>query len=226
MSTVTVPRQRERQPRRLYALGAFVDRQVSRLQKQYLAEHASAAEHADAVATLAKLRRGIGKEVGELPELWQVTLEGLPAEPEFTTPGPTFEEQAAYTAITLYALHQQSRREGMHQPGRGLGAAVAILAGRSGNEVAVRRRFEALGTAEAFSEVVHHARGLLTQLRGENLGLDYGIFADQLYWLQWPNSASRVRLAWGRDYYRTRHRESEQNDPSTPDTDTDPGEDS
>ena len=231
MSTVTTPRPAGH--RRLYEVGTFVHERVTLLQEKFLLEIGVRKEPAQGVlrsrlareinagATLANLRRGIGKKVGELPALWQITLEGLLEPDERVGDDPTPEEQAAYTAITLYALHQQSRREGMHQRGRGLGTAVATLARRTGNEAAVRRRFEALGTAESFPEVVHHARGLVTQLRGENIGLDYGLFADQLYWLQWPQRASRVRLAWGREYYQTKEPDANQNDPSTPDTDTD-----
>src|SRR5690606_2762569 len=186
MSTVTNPRPAGH--RRLYEVGTFVHERVTLLQEKFLLEIGVRKEPAQGVlrsrlareinagATLANLRRGIGKKVGELPALWQITLEGLLEPDERVGDDPTPEEQAAYTAITLYALHQQSRREGMHQRGRGLGTAVATLARRTGNEAAVRRRFEALGTAESFPEVVHHARGLVTQLRGENIGLDYGLF--------------------------------------------------
>ena len=205
------------QPRRLGPLGLFVDRRVTELQRGLQDGRPTA------VAALARLRRGVGKEVGVLPDLWRLTLDGLP-EPEFRSDKPTRDERAAYTAITLYALHQQSRTKGMHEPGIGLGTAVARLA-RIASAAAVQRRFEALGTAESFPEVVHHARGLITQLRGANLGLDYGRFADELCWLQQPGSAARVRLAWGRDFYRNQRTDNTDLATGRTDNDHDPEED-
>jgi CRISPR system Cascade subunit CasB len=132
---------------------------------------------------------------------------------------------AAYTAITLYAVHQQSRGQGMHRSGQGLGRAVRILRTRAGGAEAVRRRFEALGTAETFAEVVHHARGLITQLRGQDIPLDYGALADQLFSLQFRDGASRVRLAWGRDFYRATSEDSESPDNPVADATSTSGED-
>ena len=90
----------------------------------------------------------------------------------------------------------------MHQPGQSIGTAARILSGRAPSEDATRRRFEALGTASTFEEVTHHARGVVSQLRAYGIPLDYGQFADQLVWLLRPATADRVRLAWGRDFYR------------------------
>jgi|ADGO01.1.fsa_nt_gi CRISPR-associated protein, Cse2 family len=188
--------QRPPQLRRLSPWGDFVQRQVNEWQKAYIRRETNA------LAILAKLRRGVGKEISEVPDLWQYTLSGLPDEP-VVGDGPTRAERAVYTAMTLFAVHQQSRRVEMHTPGPSLGAALGRLRHRAASEVAIRRRFEALGTAEAFSEVVRHARGLITQLRAANIPLDYGAFTDDLIWLQSPGTASRVRLRWGRDFYRT-----------------------
>jgi CRISPR system Cascade subunit CasB len=182
--------------RRLDEVGRYVDRRVTALQSGVLAGAARA------VAELARLRRGAGKRVEETPDLWSVTLAGVPL-PEHPGDAPTLTEQAAHTALTLYAVHQQSQRHGMHRPGQGLGAAVRALSQRGPSAQAVRRRFEALGTAATFTEIVHHARGLITQLRGLAIPLDYGVLADQLIGLQRPGRADLVRLAWGRDFYHT-----------------------
>ncbi|MFD2079665.1 CRISPR system Cascade subunit CasB [Actinopolymorpha cephalotaxi] len=180
-------------------LARFVASRVARLQREYL-DH-----RPDAAAALAKLRRGVGKEPGAVPELWQLTLEGVPL-PAWYTDAPTDFENAAYAALTLYAVHQQSRREPMHQPGQGLGAAARVLRARKkaagGSEDAVRRRFEAIGTAVSFSEVMHHGRALVTLLRTHNVPLDYGRLAQDLVLLQRPGRGDQVRLAWGRDFYQ------------------------
>jgi CRISPR system Cascade subunit CasB len=180
--------------RRLRSLGEFVGSRVTAWQRDYIRRRP------EALATLARLRRGVGKDVGAVPDLWRYTLEGLPG-PQPRGDAPTHGEQAVYTAMTLFAVHQQSRREEMHLPGQSLGTAVRHLRMRAVSAEAVRRRFEALGTAETFTEVVHHARGLITQLRAHSIPLDYGMFAEDLVRLQ-AGAASRVRLKWGRDFYR------------------------
>jgi CRISPR system Cascade subunit CasB len=180
---------------RLRAVGRFVNARVTQLQRGYLQCRPAA------VAALAQLRRGVGKPVGAIAELWQLTLDGVPLPPRYGDQ-PTSNERAAHTALTLYALHQQSRSEPMHRPGQSLGAAARILAQRSSSTEATRRRFEALGTATTFEEASHHARGLISQFRTYGIPLDYGQFADQLVGLLHPASADRVRLSWGRDFYR------------------------
>jgi CRISPR system Cascade subunit CasB len=184
---------RQRQP--LRAVGRFVDARVTQLQRGYLERRPAA------VATLAQLRRGVGKPVGAVPELWQATLDGIPLPPRYGD-AATDNERAAHTALTLYALHQQSKSEPMHQPGQSIGTAARLLSRRAPSEDATRRRFEALGTASTFEEVTHHARGLISQLRAYGVPLDYGQLADQLVWLLRRETADRVRLAWGRDFYR------------------------
>ena len=199
MTTQTPPGTRSEPARRpsLRKVGTFVDERVRRLQNDLLSGHPT--RRAGAVADLARLRRGVAKPVGSLPELWRLTLDGAPL--------GTTNEAAAYTAITLYAVHQQSRPDRMHRPGHGLGRAVRLLEERQPRaereRMAPPHRFHALATASSFTGVVHHARALITQLRGEGIGLDYGQFADQLVDLQRPDTAARVRLAWGRDFYRS-----------------------
>lgn len=191
MTEATTDRPARRRP--LRPLGSFVSKRVTAWQRDYIRRRP------DALSTLAQLRRGVGKEVGSLPDLWRFTLEGLPGKPE--SDDPTYEERAAHTALTLFAVHQQSRREEMHLPGQSLGTAVRQLRSRSASDDAVRRRFEALGTAETFAEVVNHARGLINQLRAHSIPLDYGTFADDLFLLQ-TSADDQVRLRWGRDFYR------------------------
>ena len=81
-------------------------------------------------AELAELRRGVGRQPGELPALWGSFLAEMPEELRGTD-GPSKAEWAIYLALTLYALHQQgaNRAEGsMNQPGKTLGGAVRRLA--------------------------------------------------------------------------------------------------
>lgn len=192
------------------SLAATVAGRVSELQQGYLADRKSSR----AVAALAVLRRGVAAPVGAVPDSWELTaLPWVDDTAPWVTEEPTAEELACHTALTLYALHQQSRGDPMHvratrQDSRSLGAAVARLIaatdnpGRRADPERVssrRRRFNALVTAATFTEITHHLRGLVLQLRAEGIALDYGRLAEDLAGLQSPRRADGVRLRWARD---------------------------
>jgi CRISPR system Cascade subunit CasB len=161
-------------------------------------------------ATLAKLRRGIGKSPGATPEVWEVTLSDLPEGLASKSGEPTKEEYAIHTALTLFALHQQARNEKMSVKGSSFGSAVSRLRNDI-NDKAIKRRFDAVITAVSITEVTRHAQGLIQLLKASNISLDYPKFAQDLYWFQWPDSRDKVRLRWGQDFYRVR-------EPKTDDT--------
>ena len=199
MSSLAEDEQRGETAYVLHDVGKAVDNKVRWLQNHYLNEDSR--DHAKARAWLAKLRRGVNKDPGAVPELWPMILEGIPLLPmvgDDTSP----QEYSAHTALTLYAVHQQSRTEPMHQPRHFLGAAVQRLTLEAPSKDAVMRRFQALCTATEIAEIMHHARGLIRQLRQHRLGLDYGRFADELVWLQDSELAGKVRRRWGRDFHR------------------------
>jgi CRISPR system Cascade subunit CasB len=156
------------------------------------------------VAALARLRANVGREPGSDPTIWAWTLDAVPGEPRGDAPTP--EERAVHVATTHFALHQQSRPEGVHRPGVGLGQAVARLdrlRPGSGEGVSpVRRRFDVLVTAGTLDELTHHLRGLIGQLRTASVGLDYGMLADDLLTFQRPGRANNVRRRWARQLYR------------------------
>lgn len=167
-------------------------------------------------AQLANLRRGIGKRPGELPELWGLLFADIPEELLSRNGEPTREEWSLYTALTLYALHQQSRNlreKNMHceqEEGR-LGRAVGRLVSDEDDRERVARRFNAFATASDMQEAAHHLRGLVQLLRAEDIPLDYVRLAGELYRFQNPNDAPGVRLIWGQDFYRVKH-DDEQKD--------------
>ncbi len=185
---------------RLRPAGEFVDAQVSDLQNRYLST-----DYRDpaAVAALARLRRGVGRQPGEVLELLEYTVsEQLWPGPD-DEPGP--EERAVHVAMTLFAVHQQSRGERMHRRGRGLGVALRSL--HPGDQKSLpdplARRFRMLGTADSFPELTHHLRGVVQILRVGGEPLDYGLLADQLVTWQ-RHGRSSVQLVWGRQFHRTR----------------------
>ena len=161
-------------------------------------------------AALAKLRRGIGKKMGERPEiLAYVLLDIEKINVEHKKEGePTKVEQAIYTALTLYALHQQGQRDMMHADKKDVltnrcisfGAAVKKLVDDN-NIKAIHRRFEQVMTAAGLEELAVHARGLINMLNKNGIALNYGKFAYDLYRFQDTNKRKDVMMDWGRDFY-------------------------
>lgn len=162
-------------------------------------------------AMLAKLRRGVSRQLGEKPELYEILLGDVPEELYSKGDNPSYAEWAIYTALTLFALHQQGKEHPMSvggnpenkHTGNSLGAAVGYLVKKHRErELAIKRRFDAVATANEFTELAHHARGIIQLLRAGDITLDYPRFAEDLYWFQFDETRNRIRLRWGEDYYR------------------------
>jgi CRISPR system Cascade subunit CasB len=157
-------------------------------------------------ATLARLRRGIGKAPGSLPDLWDVTLSGLPEALLGKGEDPTHGEWAVHTALTLYALHQQGKdlkKQCMNREGKFLGTAVRMLLEHDkNNEDAVRRRFHEAAVSDNFERFSWQLRGLIQLLRAKDIPLDYPALTEELYWFQFPDRRDGIRLKWGQDFYR------------------------
>ncbi|WP_432828554.1 type I-E CRISPR-associated protein Cse2/CasB [Dactylosporangium sp. CA-092794] len=193
---------RDRPRHRRRELGEHVAGIVAKLQSRALREP----PHPEAVSALARLRRGIGRTPGfdyTLQDYLWVPDELLGRRPADDTQA-TDTEYAVHDAVTLYALHQQSRRERMHVPGRGLGDALGDLVRAVSGPDGVRRRFAALGTASSYAESIYHLRSLTTMLREHQIPLDYGLLADDLRTLRRPEYRATIQAKWGRQFFRAR----------------------
>lgn len=159
-------------------------------------------------AALAELRRGIGSAPGAIPALWGellMTWESYFKDDaaSYVKDGPTYEEWAVYTALTLFAMHQQGSGQSMHVQGLRFGTAVGCLVKGQEDIERVLHRFNPAATASDMAEAAHYLRGLIQILRAESIGLDYADLASDLYRYQLSaESADKVRLKWGRDFYR------------------------
>ncbi|MET4224797.1 type I-E CRISPR-associated protein Cse2/CasB [Oerskovia enterophila] len=182
-------------------VGLLVSRRAGRLQKSRSTSATT--------AMLARLRSNVGAPPGADPSIWSVTIDRVSDDARGDDPTP--EEVAVHVALTLYAVNQQSRDSGAHRPGVGLGHAVSRLERARGGAPAdqdegkvspVRRRFDAVVTASSISELTYHLRGLVTLMRAEDVGLDYGLLADDLLQYQQAGGQDIVRRRWGRQLYR------------------------
>ncbi|MCC9312347.1 type I-E CRISPR-associated protein Cse2/CasB [Kitasatospora sp. RB6PN24] len=196
----------------------LVGREIARLQRGYLADRS------DAVAALARLRRGAGRDVAAIPDLWGlIDLEPLYADAWLRKDAA---ENAVYTSMTLWSLHQQSRGSGMHRPGVELGAAVRRLMPAGEIDEPVRKRFVRAGTSADLTVLASRLREIVLLLRREDIALDYALLADQLYHWQRPGGSDRVRRVWGRAFHAHRSTPDDNTgndgDDSSADTTTDP----
>lgn len=181
--------------------------EVARFVANRLFQLKNSSNESNVRATLARLRRGLGKAPGELPELWDFTLEDLPEVLLSQTEEPTYGEWAIHVALSLFAYHQQGKdlnSQYMHQDSgetqHSIGTACCTLKARK-EEDAVKRRFNILATSDSFTELVHHLRSLIGLLKSEDIPLDYVLLAKELYFFQFPQWRNALRLRWGQDFY-------------------------
>ena len=164
-------------------------------------------------AMLAALRKGVGRVPGELPELFGIVLEDMPE--AFFTKGmePTKEEWACYTALTLFAMHQQGNDvtlNSMHIAHNvSIGTAMSRFAGQAEDSNAQKRmavKLQALSTAKDMQEFSYHLKSIIQLLRSGGIALNYSQLAADIYEYQFPASRKSLYLKWGQDFYRVEKR--------------------
>ena len=202
-------------PGRPSQAGAYVARRIGQL--------INTGNEAMTKANLACLRRGIGKPPGSLPDLWGLTMDGMPEDLVGTGREPSWGEWACYLALTLYALHQQGKdwkTAPMHLPGQGLGKAIRKLAKNDEEQKRIKRRFDQVVTSDSPQEAAHHLRSMIQLLRAQDIPLDYAALAQDLYRYQNPDERDRVRLSWGRDFYAYTGGSNDKEQSGTPTTES------
>lgn len=180
------------------------------LQAQVLGERGDG-EQARARGVLAQLRRNAGRPPESDPlGLSRVLLTlAKPLDESLLGKGDaaTASESAAYHALTLFALHMQSARAPMHVRDHSFARACGQLYQRTESE-SFKPRFDALVLAQHSRSRLEHLRSIITLLRGEKLGFDYGQFAADLRALSNPKYRQKTLLRWGRDFSRIPAQES------------------
>ena len=159
-------------------------------------------------ARLAELRHGIGKMPGEEPALWGMVFEDLPDYMLGRYGKPSKEEWSIYIALTLYALHQQGNdlsSKNMNSIGISLGKAASRLVylegGTDDDRERVSKRFNQIALAVDIDSLYYYLRTFIPLLRDDDIGLDYAMLAQDIYWYQTVSGQASVRLKWGQDYY-------------------------
>jgi CRISPR system Cascade subunit CasB len=201
-----------------YAVGAT----VARLQSDMLGEHGDRAR-TRAKATLAELRRQAGKEPFQDPLSLQRVLMTLrpmlKSNDVGTSDAPSRSEEAAFHALTLFALHMQSSTTPVHRRGTSFASACGQLYTISESQ-SMKPRFDALLLARSSRSRLIHTRSMVTLLRSNSIGFDYARFADDLRALAVSKQRSGVLLRWGRDFatggYRASQHDSQSDEHAAP----------
>lgn len=190
---------------------SFVGKKISILQAE--------ASRGDGKAMLANLRRGVGNEPGEMPQLFGVILLDMPEEFMSESGIATREEWACYIALTLYALHQQGHpieSQPMHvKENISIGRALSRLARALNDPNAEQRmlqRLQKLATAVDMKELSYHLRGVIQILKANGISINYQDFAGDLYEIQMPEGKKQVCFRWGQDFYREKNKKKEEED--------------
>ena len=200
---------------RKQAVGRYANYRIGKLQYAYTVQASSVAR-----AHLALLRRGIDDgrvrwmNVGfDLYEDWPQDTLGNPAldnDPNIVT-----ETRAIAAALQMYALHQQSKSQGMawmpdhKQQARSerfrysFGHACRMIdADQDGSKATpVLRRLQIMEDAPDFDGIRHQLYSLIRMMRNQDVKLDYQAFAQDLYLLQLPGRRASVFHRWARQYY-------------------------
>ncbi|OFO45006.1 type I-E CRISPR-associated protein Cse2/CasB [Corynebacterium sp. HMSC073D01] len=183
-------------------LSTSVGKTAARLQDSFFGAHGDRAQ-ARARATLADLRRNAGKTAASDPlAMENVLLELNPPLGESLLgkgdrPSPS--EDAAFAAISFFALHMQSAKRPMHVPDVSFARACGLLDLRSDSD-SLKPRFDAILLTQDLQAQVIHIRSLIQLLRREELGFDYGRFALDLRSLHNPLKRNGVLVRWSRDF--------------------------
>lgn len=188
----------------------FVGRKIYILQAE--------ADLSSGKAMLVNLRRGVGREPGELPQLFGILLSDMPEDFWSKSGTATKEEWVCYTALTLYALHQQgydAKSQHMHtDEGVSLGKAMYKLAasydGDPNAEQRVVQKMRILATSADVKELSHHLRGIVQLLKANGISLNYKQLSGDLYEMQFPDGKRKVCLRWGQDFYGGRDKKDNQ----------------
>ncbi|CAN5546524.1 hypothetical protein BH23CHL5_BH23CHL5_02070 [soil metagenome] len=143
-------------------------------------------------AALASLRRGLGKRVGQAPEMFPYVVPWLP------TDAKPWEEERYFLVASLFASHPLNWPEtGDPRHARNLGASMAQLAQKTKSEGA-ERRFVGLLNADP-EDLPHHLRSVVSLLASKDIPVDWNQLLNDLRW--WDSPERNVQRRWARSFW-------------------------
>ena len=171
-------------------------------------------------ALLANMRNSADKDISNNVDALAYVFSNLSYGEDDRGGELSYMEQAIFTAIQMYAIHQQSNVESVLKFGNNdenesrekkykanIGDALATL--RSDESESIDKRFNAMITATNFNKLSYHLRQMIKILKSKSdAKVDYAKLAEDLYWFM-IGRKEEVRLSWARSYYKYRKNEGE-----------------
>lgn len=169
-------------------------------------------------ALLANMRNSADKDISNNVDALAYVFSNLSYGEDDRGGELSYMEQAIFTAIQMYAIHQQSNVESVLKFGNNdenesrekkykanIGDALATL--RSDESESIDKRFNAMITATNFNKLSYHLRQMIKILKSKSdEKVDYAKLAEDLYWFM-IGRKEEVRLSWARSYYKYRKNE-------------------
>lgn len=176
-------------------------------------------------ALLANMRNSADKDISNNVDTLAYVFSNLSYGEDDRYVELSYMEQAIFTAIQMYAIHQQSNVESVLKFGNedenesrekkkkykaNIGDALATL--RSDESESIDKRFNAMITATNFNKLSYHLRQMIKILKSKSEAkVDYAKLAEDLYWFM-IGRKEEVRLSWARAYYKYRKNEEMEGD--------------
>lgn len=146
-------------------------------------------EQNDDRATLAALRRGLGKEAGTAWECYPFVMRLNP---------PAYAERAFFIVASLFSLHSKASWHNDQQQ-TNFGASLSILKNKNAESDSVERRFVALLNADR-EDLPTHLRHAVSLLKTNEIMLvDWATLLNDL--IYWNDENRRVQRRWSRAFW-------------------------
>lgn len=164
-------------------------------------------------ALLASLRGSTTLTSPRAEPVWPLLFSVLDDRWLSRTGEPTSAETAIFTALRLYAIHQQSNSASVYASsvpyeeaeGKTIFGFLATLRQNPDSRAALDRRVQQLLTTTNIGSLFNALTHLASIIKATDHGvkIDYPNLAEDLYWFQQSyEQANAVKLRWGQDYYR------------------------
>ena len=153
-------------------------------------------EDSNARATLAMLRRGLGKEPGDAPEMYRFVQPRLAAVEEW-------DEWRYYLIASLFAVHQINWPEtDTTDPRRAnIGASFRrLINAKPETSDSTQRRFEALLECDR-EELPDHLRHAVSLLKSGDIWIHWEQLLRDIY--RWHQQGKPVQRQWARSFWNS-----------------------
>ncbi|BDR58970.1 type I-E CRISPR-associated protein Cse2/CasB [Xylocopilactobacillus apicola] len=181
---------------------------------------------------LASIRGAASFNSPRAQPAWPIIMRALREDLLGRNGQPSYAEKAVYSALRMYAIHQQGSDEFVYgpidykkesnsdsesddklEPGVDLFTVLGELRHNEDLEVALDRRVRQTLSTTDVNSVINSLNHLVGIIKSKKLKIkiDYGKLAQDLYWFQMSyESANSVRLSWGQQYYGNAAKKAEE----------------